>query len=300
MIVEESQPVDTPWFKVLSDNEKAGHFDIMRVESLPNAQAILETEPFDIILIDLNQDDIQATNSFSLIYTQFPEIPIVTTSTVDNEEKGLLFIREGAQDYIVKDKIDAASLKKALTYAVERHQTRILLQQLSFNDDLTGLLNRRGFLSMAQQQLKIAQRESWELVLFFADLDSLKTINDSFGHLEGDRALQTVATVLKETFRTSDLIARLGGDEFIVLALNAPPTGSQIMLTRLQRNLDRHNSQNHFYQLTLSIGSSLFDPHTAKSLEDMIMEADKDLYEHKRGNRTTSAESELSELGTRE
>ena len=90
----------------------------------------------------------------------------------------------------------------------------MLLQQLSYNDELTGLLNRRGFLSMAQQQLKIAQREDWQLVLLFADLDSLKNINDNFGHTEGDRALKNVAAVLKKTFRTSDLLARLGGDEW--------------------------------------------------------------------------------------
>jgi diguanylate cyclase (GGDEF)-like protein len=300
LIVEDRDPRETQWFQVLADGVEAGHYELKRAETLSKAQALLEIEPLDLIMIDLAQGDLQGFNLFSWFYTRVPEIPIITTSNIDNEEKALLLLREGAQDYIIKDNVDAASLRRAMVYAIERHQTRILLQQLSFNDDLTGLLNRRGFLSMAQQQLKIAQRESWEVVLFFADLDSLKTINDNFGHLEGDRALQTVATVLKETFRTSDLIARLGGDEFIVLALNAPATGLEVMLNRLRRNLDRHNSQNQFYNLTLSIGSSRFDPHSAKSLEDMIMEADKDLYEHKRGNRTTPTESELSELDTGE
>lgn len=300
LIVEDRHPQETRWFRVLADGVEAGLFELIRADTISKAQALLEIEPFDLIMIDLAQDDLQGINLFSWFYTRVPEIPIITTSTIDNEEKALLLLREGAQDYIIKDNVDAASLRRAMIYAIERHQTRILLQQLSFNDDLTGLLNRRGFLSMAQQQLKIAQRESWEVVLFFADLDSLKTINDNFGHLEGDRALQTVATVLKETFRTSDLIARLGGDEFIVLALNAPVSGLQVMLDRLRRNLDRHNSQNQFYNLTLSIGSSRFDPHTAKSLEDMIMEADKDLYEHKRVNRTAPTESELSELDPRE
>lgn len=143
---------------------------------------------------------------------------------------------------------------------------------------------------MAQQQLKIAQREDWELVLLFADLDSLKNINDNFGHTEGDRALKSVASVLKKTFRTSDLIARLGGDEFIVLALNAPAAGVQKMKTRLKSNLDRHNSQNRYYQLSLSIGIAQFDPNHETSLEAMIVEADKALYENKRKKRLAGSE----------
>ena len=148
---------------------------------------------------------------------------------------------------------------------------------------------------MAQQQLKIAQREDWELVLLFADLDSLKNINDSFGHTEGDRALKSIATVLKKTFRTSDLIARLGGDEFIVLALNAPAAGVKTMTTRLQSNLDRLNSQNRYYQLSLSIGIAQFDPNRVSSLEAMIMQADKALYENKRKRRLAGSESSSDE-----
>ena len=128
---------------------------------------------------------------------------------------------------------------------------------------------------------------SWQLVLLFADLDSLKNINDNFGHTEGDRALKSVASVLKQTFRTSDLLARLGGDEFIVLALNAPAAGVQTMTNRLQKNLDRHNSQNRYYQLSLSIGIAQFDPKQVSSLDSMIMEADKALYENKRKKRLT-------------
>jgi diguanylate cyclase (GGDEF)-like protein len=155
---------------------------------------------------------------------------------------------------------------------------------------LTGLLNRRGFLSLAEQQLKIAQREVWELVLLFADLDGLKNINDNFGHPEGDRALRTVATILRETFRTSDLIARLGGDEFIVLAINAPAAGIQTMVARLQRNIERYNAQNQYYQLSLSYGVAQFDPHLETSLESLIFKADQALYEQKRNKGVLSSE----------
>ena len=91
----------------------------------------------------------------------------------------------------------------------------------SLIDPLTGLHNRRGFFVLAEQQLRLAQRGRLGMLLLFADVDDLKGINDRAGHAAGDRALQAVAIVLRETFPESDILARLGGDEFVVLAIGA-------------------------------------------------------------------------------
>ena len=290
LVVEENQPEYAPWFQVVSSGVNDGQFESERAGTLTIALGRLEKEPFDVILLDLALPDSVGVGTFSQICVRVPEVPIVVTSALENKKQAFEVLREGAQDYLVKGEVDVKVLRRALNYAIERHRSRVLLQQLSFNDELTGLLNRRGFLSMAQQQLKIAQREDWELVLLFADLDSLKNINDNFGHTEGDRALKSIAAVLNKTFRTSDLIARLGGDEFIVLALNAPAAGVQKMKTRLKSNLDRHNSQNRYYQLSLSIGIAQFDPSHETSLESMIVEADKALYENKRKKRLAGSD----------
>ncbi len=295
LVVEDNQPEYAPWFQIVASGVNSDQFESERVATLSNALALLEKEPFDVILLDLALPDSVGLPTFSQICVRVPEIPIVVTSALENNDHAFAVLREGAQDYLIKGEVDVKLLRRTLLYAIERHRSRVLLQQLSFNDELTGLLNRRGFLSMAQQQLKIAQREDWELVLLFADLDSLKNINDSFGHPEGDRALKSIATVLKKTFRTSDLIARLGGDEFIVLALNAPAAGVQKMTARLENNLDRLNSQNRYYQLSLSIGIAQFDPNRVSSLESMIMEADKALYENKRKNRLAGTEDSLDQ-----
>lgn len=288
LVIEENQPEYAPWFQLVSTGLNTGQFQAERVASLSSALARLEKEPFDVILLDLALPDSVGVATFSQICVRVPEVPIVVTSALENKNHAIEILREGAQDYLVKGEINIKQLQRTVLYAIERHRSRVLLQQLSFNDELTGLLNRRGFLSMAQQQLKIAQREDWQLVLLFADLDSLKNINDNFGHTEGDRALKSIAAVLKKTFRTSDILARLGGDEFIVLALNAPAAGVQTMTSRLQKNLDLHNSQNRYYQLSLSIGIAQFDPKRVSSLDSMIMEADKALYENKRKKRLTS------------
>lgn len=289
LVVEENQPEYAPWFQVVSVGVDSGQFEAKRASTLTGALGLLEKEPFDVVLLDLALPDSGGVSTFSQISLRVPEVPIVVTSALENSNQAFEVLREGAQDYLVKGEVDVKLLRRALLYAIERHRTRVLLQQLSFNDELTGLLNRRGFLSMAQQELKVAQREDWELVLLFADLDSLKSINDNFGHTEGDRALKSIAAILRKTFRTSDIIARLGGDEFIVLALNAPAAGVQKMMARLQNNLELHNSQNRYYQLSLSIGIAQFDPNKVVSLEAMIVEADRALYENKRqkgGNRT--------------
>ena len=285
LVIEENQPEYAPWFQVVSVGLNKGEFEPTRVGTLTKALGILEKEPFDVILLDLALPDSVGVSTFSQICMRVPELPIVVTAALENKKQAYEVLREGAQDYLVKGEVDGKRLKRALLYAIERNHSRVLLQQLSFNDELTGLLNRRGFLSMAKQQLKIAQREDWELVLLFADLDSLKNINDNFGHTEGDKALKAIANILKQTFRTSDLIARLGGDEFIILALNAPATGVQTMTARLQSNLKHHNTQNRYYQLSLSIGIAQFDPNQVTSLEEMIVEADKALYENKREKR---------------
>lgn len=290
LVVEENQPDYAPWFQVVSSGVNDGQFESERAGTLTIALGLLEKEPFDVILLDLALPDSVGVGTFSQICVRVPEVPIIVTSALENKKQAFEVLREGAQDYLVKGEVNVKLLRRALYYAIERHRSRVLLQQLSFNDELTGLLNRRGFLSMAQQQLKIAQREDWELVLLFADLDSLKNINDNFGHTEGDRALKSIAAVLIKTFRTSDLIARLGGDEFIVLALNAPAAGVQKMKTRLKSNLDRHNSQNRYYQLSLSIGIAQFDPKHETSLETMIVEADKALYDNKRKKRLAGSE----------
>lgn len=291
LVVESNHPVLAPWQQAVSKGVNAGKFEATLASSLSKALSILEQAAYDVILLDLSLPDSLGINTFSELYARVPEVPIVVTAAAEDKALAFEVLREGAQDYLVKGEQDAHFLGRALLYAIECHRSRVILHQMSFYDDLTALLNRRGFLSLAQQQLKIAQRENWELVVLFADLDSLKNINDSFGHPEGDRALRTVATILKETFRTSDLIARLGGDEFIVLALNAPAAGVQAMRERLQRNIDRHNALNRFYQISLSVGIAQFDPFHGLSLEEMIVKADQALYENKRTKRLSQSGS---------
>ncbi len=166
----------------------------------------------------------------------------------------------------------------------ERRLAEEKLRQLSLKDELTGILNRRGFIMLAEQQLKNAQRLNQELLLLFIDVDKMKWINDNLGHKEGDQALVDAANVLQKSFRKSDIIARIGGDEFVSLAVVTKITTREMILKRLQRNLKILNKRegDRPYQLALSVGVSSFDPDNPCTLEQLINQGDKMMYKDKR------------------
>jgi diguanylate cyclase (GGDEF)-like protein len=158
------------------------------------------------------------------------------------------------------------------------------LQVMSTTDELTGLLNRRGFFTLAQQQMKLADRNNNKLLLFYMDLDELKKINDALGHPEGDLALVEAATIFKEIFRKSDIIGRLGGDEFAVLMFeHTTPSDEHAIIVRLRETLkERNNRPGRRYTLSLSTGINIYDPAKSCSLDEFISRADTLMYEEKR------------------
>ncbi len=167
---------------------------------------------------------------------------------------------------------------------VARKRLEDQMRTASITDELTGLLNRRGFLVFAEKQRNIANRNKKNFSLLYLDLDEMKRINDEFGHREGDKALVDVATVLKKTFRASDIIARIGGDEFAVL-ITEPPSSTieKTVAEHIQDNLRIHNEQTEKgYRLSLSMGMVHYDAEQPCSVEALLDRADALMYEHKR------------------
>ncbi|UCH80103.1 MAG: diguanylate cyclase [Nitrospiraceae bacterium] len=162
------------------------------------------------------------------------------------------------------------------------------LQEAAITDILTGLLNRRGFLAMAEQQCRLSDRTKRGITLLFIDLDGMKTINDELGHSAGDQALKDISTLLKHSFRGSDIIARMGGDEFAVL-LTEPSEGAEpAVISHLIRNISDHNEHaGRDYELMISIGISHYNPSAPCSIEDMLMKADSRMYQDKVSHKNT-------------
>jgi diguanylate cyclase (GGDEF)-like protein len=159
----------------------------------------------------------------------------------------------------------------------EPKQVEEELSRLALEDDLTGLANRRAFVTVGQQLLRVAQRAGETALLIYMDLDNMKEINDSHGHAAGDQALVEVAGLLSSNFREADLIARLGGDEFAVF-VPRDGTAAKAGLERLRDALDAREAR---FPLALSIGMSTYDGHGPCSIEDLIARADAAMYAEK-------------------
>ncbi|MHB0937992.1 MAG: GGDEF domain-containing protein [Armatimonadota bacterium] len=170
--------------------------------------------------------------------------------------------------------------------ALHRHKAEDELRGLSLVDELTCLYNRRGFLTLAEQQLKIANRMQRPMLMLFVDLDYLKSINDTFGHQEGDKAINEIGRIMKRNFRDADIVARLGGDEFVVLVVEAGGATPDMLISRLQSTIDARNAcEGMRYQLSMSIGVELYDPKHPCTIDELLQRADLAMYEQKRNRR---------------
>jgi diguanylate cyclase (GGDEF)-like protein/PAS domain S-box-containing protein len=162
------------------------------------------------------------------------------------------------------------------------------LRTLTLTDSLTGLYNRRGFLTFAEQHLKIANRMKSKIYMLYADLDDLKRINDAFGHQEGDEALKETARLLEETFRESDILSRIGGDEFVVMPIKFGDENVAAITSRLENNLTRYNEKNHrTYALSISVGITYYDPDQPITVEELLSRCDKLMYKEKTGKKNS-------------
>jgi diguanylate cyclase (GGDEF)-like protein len=168
------------------------------------------------------------------------------------------------------------------------------VRSAALSDELTGLYNRRGFMLMAEQQLRLAIRHGQLLQLLFIDLDGMKHINDVFGHDVGDDALIDAAMLLTRSCRTSDTIARLGGDEFVVMAQGDSSSSSALRGRLIAAVLDYNEHSGCEYELSLSIGIAAFDPKQPVTLPQLLADADRAMYEMKRRRRSGALDSKAN------
>jgi len=159
------------------------------------------------------------------------------------------------------------------------------MHELSIRDELTGLYNRRFFTEQASNLLLRAKRYNEPLTLIFIDLDNFKLINDQFSHLAGDSALQTIARLISDTARGSDLTARLGGDEFVIMFPNTPVQKARQICERLTRNIEGHDWLSLFPGVVPTLSIGMADASDGDTVENLIERADANLQKAKRDGR---------------
>jgi diguanylate cyclase (GGDEF)-like protein len=283
VLLVEDNPTDAQALRDALEAAGASAFELIARTTLAEGLAVAESAPPDVLVLDLHLPDSHGLDTLQRVLEAAPDLPVVVYTQIDDEDLGVTAVQHGAQDYLIKTRLRVDLVVRALRYAIERHRMVEPLRGLAMIDDLTGLYNRRGFMSLAEHHVKLAQRTRKHLLLIFADLDGFKAINDNYGHQEGDLALIETAEALRRTFRGSDIIARLGGDEFVVLALEPTSVGSDSVKARLIDNLDLVNRRpGRPYRLTLSTGTLRFDPWSQVSISELIARVDEAMYKAKR------------------
>jgi len=164
-------------------------------------------------------------------------------------------------------------------------QRELIVTQLATLDDLTGIPNRRGFTALAKKSLQLCHRQDMPASLVFFDINKFKSINDTYGHAEGDRALVAFAQQMRFTFRDSDVFARLGGDEFVVLLPNTHVVSAEDLIQRLRGAIDAYNRKaNRGYNISFSSGIVSVDTDQPQSINVLLDRADAVMYQQKHGS----------------
>ena len=192
-------------------------------------------------------------------------------------------------ELITKEIVSSIKLSQAEKERTKLQEMNISLEEysdrlniLSRTDDMTKLLNRRGFYEASQQLIHAYVVNQKKGLVIYCDMDGLKSINDTFGHEAGDKAIIAEAKILKDVFRTTDVIGRMGGDEFAIVAPNLSVDDLENIRNRLNDSCKSFNDESgEAFVLSISLGYAEFSESKNK-IEPLLNEADKVLYEEKR------------------
>jgi diguanylate cyclase (GGDEF)-like protein len=237
----------------------------------------LAEQPCDILITDIVMQGMKGLQLTKQVKLSWPNTNVIVMTGFIDDYTFDQAIDAGASDFIKKP-----FTIHEMMVRIKHVMLQEKLREMAITDELTGLLNRRGFFALAQQQLKVSKRVKGKLALVFADMDDFKAINDKCGHHKGDEALRAMADILRRSFRDSDLISRISGDEFSLLLLDTNEDKYDIIFRRLQKNIDAFNVRSGgMFMLSLSIGMALYDYNQPSSIDDLLKLADKRMYDQK-------------------
>ncbi|WP_420263604.1 diguanylate cyclase [Candidatus Magnetominusculus dajiuhuensis] len=225
----------------------------------------LSDDAFNPLIVAMAGDTTVSLTDFLLIANTGRAVPVsMTTAAIKDEQGSILGTAVTFQDQ------------------TKRKELEDKLRHMMLTDSMTELNNRRGFYMLAEHQLKRAKRFNRKIAMVFIDVDGLKRINDTLGHPTGDRAIVDTASILKETFRESDIIGRIGGDEFVVLITDVFGVTEDVVTERLASTAAIYNErQDCPYKISLSIGFVLYSPESDLTIDALMAAADRLMYEHK-------------------
>ena len=204
---------------------------LYKITIVQDPRETVNIENTDVILISYNFPSCSGLEILNQLTNGDPAsnpIPAIMLTEAGNENIAVKSLKEGAQDYIAKDDLTPEKLLNSVASTIYR--TRVIkkilerqdkLEKLLIIDELTNTYNRRFFVGALQDEVERALRYKESLCLLIMDLDNFKQINDTFGHLTGDKVLCSFTQNIKSRIRACDILARYGGDEFCLLLPNS-------------------------------------------------------------------------------
>jgi diguanylate cyclase (GGDEF)-like protein len=279
LLVEDNRG-DARLVQELLKEAETGRFVVSHVERLEDARQSLMESGAGCVLLDLSLPDASRLEALMQLRAAAPDVPIVILSGLQDELLAVKAVQEGAQDYLVKGRVDGHAIGRSITYAVERKHAEMELSHKAMHDALTGLPNRTLFLDRLKLAVMRAKRAHHSVMaVMFVDLDGFKPINDTYGHEIGDQLLVALAGRLHDGLRASDTAARFGGDEFMILCEDV--TGLQDVISIAQRILGAIEEPfvvgNERLEVRASMGIAITDG-KGDTAESLIRNADAAMY----------------------
>lgn len=280
------------------------------------ALKILLKEKIDLVLLDVQMPGMNGFEVAEIMRSnkETKSIPIIFATAINKEEKYIFKGYElGAVDYIYKPISNEILRSKVNVFVKLNEQSKIIIDKtvalertivelklaekkliyFARMDDLTGILNRRGFEAEYELEWARAIRHKRVISVLMIDIDDFKLFNDTNGHLEGDLCLKKVATAIEMSLgRTSDVVARFGGEEFVVILPETDLEGGKTMAENIRKNIEnlkiKNETEDDVSFITASIGISAIIPTNESNKVDLLDQADKALYIAKKGGKNNS------------
>ncbi len=264
-------------------------FKVISTDDPHNVVPIIEKDEVDLVIADLKMPKMDGITLTREILVCNSEMPVIIMTAYASIESAIESIKAGAIDFITKPfkfnhtlfVVNKALERRALTKLAKKS---VYYKKLSQTDELTGLFNLRSFKSVLEENLKEHKKLGKGLSLMMADIDDFKRVNDTFGHLSGDKVLSDIASILSKSVRGCDFLARYGGEEFAVVL---PETGKRAALKVGQRILEeienfrfKSKDEEAIGLITITVGLATF-PRDGQTGQSLLESADKALYKGK-------------------
>jgi len=287
VLLIEDNPGDARLIREMIGEDARAPFAVHAADRLAKGLEHLSAGETALVILDLTPPDSNGLDTFAKVYAHSPAVPIIVLTGNDDDSLALSAVKGGAQDYLVKNRLDRELLLRSMHYSIERKRYQVQLERQANYDALTGLPNRNLLHDRLRQGVH-SQRMPRNIAVVFMDLDHFKFVNDSLGHSVGDKLLKAMGERLRSVLREGDTVGRVGGDEF-VLILN-DQSNEEVIFRAMQRISARVAEpltiDGKELYVTASAGISLY-PQDGRDVDTLLKNADAAMYrakEHGRSN----------------